>query len=331
MKQLDVETGEPRQVARGHPHMMQALDHGARIADRHRPDDRKRDMTDRIILLGTKGGPRLATGSSWPSSSVVEISGRPYIVDCGMGVTRQFVEAGYALADVHTIVLTHLHSDHCLELGPLLHTVWCSSPKRSIPVHGPPPLKRLVDGFFASMAYDIEMRMSDEKQQSPHDMFTPFEYAEGPVFRDDLVEVTALQVVHPPLTDTYALRFRSENSTVVFSGDTCYFPPLAEFASGADVLVHEVMHLEGTERMCARLKEIKPNLMAHMMAAHTFGDDVGRIASAAGVGHLVVQHFTPSDDPEVGPKEFEALVRRTWSGSLTIGSDLAVIPIPGGH
>ena len=285
-------------------------------------------MTDKIVLLGTKGGPRLSIGSSWPSSSVVEVSGRPYIVDCGLGVTRQFVEAGYALADVHTIVLTHLHSDHCLELGPLMHTVWCSSPKRDICIYGPPPLKQLVDRFFAAMAFDIEMRMGDEQQQDPRDMFKIVEFTEGFVLRDDIVEVTALQVVHPPLTDTYALKFRSADSTVVFSGDTSYFPPLAEFAKGADLLVHEVMHLEGTERMCARLKEIKPNLLAHMIAGHTFGDDVGRIASAAGVGHLVLQHFTPSDDPETGPREFEALVRQTWNGPLTVGSDLTVIPIP---
>ena len=60
-------------------------------------------------MLGTKGGPRLSAGSSWPSSSVVEFSGRPYIVDCGLGVTRQFVEAGYTLADVHTISVSYTH------------------------------------------------------------------------------------------------------------------------------------------------------------------------------------------------------------------------------
>ena len=284
-------------------------------------------MADRITLLGTKGGPRLSTGSSWPSSSVLELSGRPYIVDCGIGVTRQFVEAGYTLADVHTILLTHLHSDHCLELGPLLHTVWCTSPKREIRVYGPSPLGKLVDGFFAAMAFDIEMRMKDERQCDPQDMFICAEYTEGCVFRDDVVTVTALKVVHPPVTDTYALKFQSRGKIVVFSGDTSYFPPLAEFARGADVLVHEVMHRKGTERMCSRLKEVKPNLMAHMIAGHTFGEDVGRIANAAGVKRLVLQHFTPSDDPAVGPSEFAALVRRTWDGPLTVGSDLSVIAI----
>ena len=85
-------------------------------------------MADRNILLGTKGGPRLTAGSSWPSSSAIEISGRPYVIDCGMGVTRQFGEAGFSLADVDTILVTHLHSDHCLELGPFLHTTLCVVP-----------------------------------------------------------------------------------------------------------------------------------------------------------------------------------------------------------
>ena len=286
----------------------------------------KSAMTDKIILLGTKGGPRLTTGSSWPSSSVIDVAGRPYIVDCGMGVTRQFVEAGYTLADVHTILLTHLHSDHCLELGPLLHTIWVSSPKREIKVHGPSGTARVIDRFFEAMAYDIDMRMQDERQKDPQGMFTCTEFGKGLVLRDDLVEVTALRVVHPPLTDTFALKFQAAGKVVVFSADTSYFPPLADFASGADVLIHEVMHREGAERMCHRLKSIKPNLMEHMIAAHTPGDDVGRIATAAKVKHLVVQHFTPSDDPLTGPDEFAALVRETWSGPLTIGSDLAEIP-----
>ena len=282
-------------------------------------------MTDKVILLGTKGGPRLTTGSAWPSSSVIEISGRPYLIDCGLGVTRQFVEAGYTLADVHTILLTHLHSDHCLELGPLLHTVWCSSPKRTVRIHGPNRTKALVEKFFDSMAYDIGMRMADERQMDPSDMFEVTEYSEGPVFSDDLVHVTALEVVHPPV-ETYSLKLRTSEKIVVLSGDTSYFPPLSDFAAGADVLVHEVMHREGTERMCDRLKDIKPNLMAHMVASHTLGDDVGRIASRAGVKHLVLNHFTPSDDSRTGPGEFEALVRQTWDGPLTVGADLTVIP-----
>ena len=144
---------------------------------------------DKVILLGTKGGPRITTGSSWPSSSVVELSGRPYLVDCGMGVTRQFVEAGYDLGQINTILLTHLHSDHCLELGPLLHTIWVSSPERKIKVYGPPGTSNLVVKFYEAMSYDIDMRIADEKQKNPRGMANCMEFQEGLVFKDDLVYI----------------------------------------------------------------------------------------------------------------------------------------------
>lgn len=282
---------------------------------------------DRLVLLGTKGGPRLTTGSSWPSASVLEVSGRPYVVDCGMGVTRQFVDAGYLLHQLHTVILTHLHSDHCLELGPLLHTAWTSSPKHTVRVHGPEGTRALVDAFFLALSFDIGVRMADERQADPSDMFPVAEYSEGLVLEDDFVRVSALRVDHPPVTECFALKFEAERSTVVFSSDTAHFPPLAEFAAGADVLVHEAMHREGTLRMCERLAPIKPNLYEHMIAGHTFADDAGRIATEAGVGRLVLQHFTPSDDPGTTPAHFEELARRTWSGPLTIGHDLQVIPL----
>ena len=281
----------------------------------------------KLVLLGTKGGPRLTTGSPWPTSMVLEVSGRPYIIDAGLGVTRQFVEAGYALDDVHTIVITHHHSDHMLELGPLMHTIWTSSPPRKIRVLGPAPLVQSVDLFFQSMAFDVGVRMADEKQADPREMFECREFGEGPVMQDDLAQITALRVVHPPVSECYALKVQAAGKTVVFSSDTRFFPPLAEFAKGADVLVHEAMHREGMERMCARLKSIKPDLHAHMVAAHSSGEDAGRIATAAGVGHLVLNHLIPLDDPAIGPAQFEAEVRKSWNGKLTVGRDLLKIEL----
>ncbi len=282
---------------------------------------------DRIVLLGTRGGPRITTGGAWPSSSVLEISGRPYLVDAGLGVTRQFVEAGYKLDDVHTIAITHHHSDHNLELGPLLHTVWTSSKPRKIRIYAPAGIKRVLEGFLHSNAYDIETRKADEKQADIADMIEANEYAQGRVFTDELVEVDALRVVHPPVEQCFALRFRTESKTVVFSSDTCFFPPLAKFAQGADVLVHEAMLREGVEKMCARLSAVKPNLLEHVIAGHTFAQDAGRIATRAGVRHLALNHLTPCDEPGFAADHFRRAVRETWDGPLTVGSDLAVIPL----
>ena len=80
----------------------------------------------------------------------------------------------------------------------------------------------------------------------------------------------------------------------MFSGDTAYFPPLAAFAKGADILVHEVMYGPALEDLVRR----NPNaatLMAHLKASHTLTDDVGRIATEAGVKTLVLSHLVPAD------------------------------------
>ena len=50
-----------------------------------------------------------------------------------------------------------------------------------------------------------------------------------------------MRVDHPPVTDCFALRFEHDGRSVVFSADTAFFPPLADFARGADILVHEAM------------------------------------------------------------------------------------------
>jgi len=45
-------------------------------------------MSDRLVCLGSKGGPALRPGGPWPSSSLLEFGGRTIVVDCGLGVTR---------------------------------------------------------------------------------------------------------------------------------------------------------------------------------------------------------------------------------------------------
>ena len=76
-------------------------------------------MTNAVTLLGTKGGPSLRKGSPSPSSSVLQIDSQTILIDCGIGATRALVEADISLSDLDAIIITHLHSDHLLDLGPL--------------------------------------------------------------------------------------------------------------------------------------------------------------------------------------------------------------------
>ena len=280
---------------------------------------------NKVVLLGTKGGPRMEKGLSWSTCSVIEVEGYPYIVDCGLGVTRQFVEAGYSLSQVDNIFITHHHSDHNLEFGPLVHTLWTSGTSDQVNVYGPKGTQNLLDGFLKSLEIDINVRIEDEKQRDLASIIKVSEISEGLVMEDERVKVTALKVVHGLLENCFAFKFETKDKKVVFSGDTIYFPPLIEFSKDADLLVHEVMLERGINVLAERLKKVKPNLIDHLMISHTTAEDAAKLAKEANVKHMVFNHYVPHIPKEFPNSEFVDAAKRVWGGKITAGYDLCEI------
>lgn len=283
-------------------------------------------MTNRLVLLGTKGGPAIRPGGPWPTSSLLELGGRTIVVDCALGVTRGLTDAGISLKQLDLIFITHLHSDHVLELAPLIHTAWTAGLATPVKVFGPAGTADYWRGFLQSMAFDIDIRIVDEGRPDIRGLVTVVEFGEGSVLAENGMSVAALRVDHPPVTECFALRLEHGAKSVVFSADTAYFPPLADFARGADILVHEAMLEEGVERLVARTGN-GARLREHLMASHTLAADAGRIAKAANVGRLVLNHLIPADDPEFGEADWVTAVRKTWTGGLTIGRDGLVVVV----
>lgn len=275
---------------------------------------------DRLVILGSKGGPAIRPGGPSPTSSLIEIGGRRCVVDCGLGVTRGLVEAGVVLKDLDLVFVTHMHSDHVLELGPLLHTAWTTGLARPVKVYGPADLAQYWDGFLESMRYDIDLRIEDEGRPDLRSLVEIHLLREGDVpLGDETLSVRALRVDHPPVTDCFALRFETAGWSVVFSSDTAYFPPLAEFAKGCDVLIHEAM----LERGVDRIVEITGNgerLREHLLASHTMAPDAARIATAAGTKKLVLNHLIPADLPGFEKEEWLEATK-AFAGETIVSRD----------
>lgn len=284
------------------------------------------ETPNQITLLGVKGGPAIRQGGAMPTSSLLQFGGQTILIDCGIGVARSTVHAGVSLLDIDAIFITHLHSDHVLELGPLLYTAWTTGLNRTVRVYAPDGIEGYWNGFLQAMAFDYAIRLDDEGRPPLRNLVEVTTYGPGPITEIDGVSVTAFRVDHPPVTDCFALRFEADGKSVVFSADTCYFPPLAEFAKGATILVHEAMLTAGVEKLVARTPGAG-RLREHLMASHTPADDAGRIASAAMVGKLVLNHLVPADDTDFGESDWKAEVAKTWNGSVTIGHDGLTIPI----
>src|ERR1700716_1549866 len=283
----------------------------------------------RIVFLGTKGGPRVAMGASNPANLLM-VYDTPFVIDCGMGVSRRLVDAGVPLSSVKYIFISHHHSDHNLEYGNLFYNAWASG--LSTPIHsfGPRGIEAMTRTYWELNKFDVETRIEDEGRPDPRKLLIAKDITEdGVVLQTEDVKVTAFRTPHPPITDNFAYKFETPDGTIVFSSDTAYNPKLAEFAKGADVLVHEALHLPAVDRLVIKIKN-GATLKKHLLASHTTTEDVGRIAAAAGVKVLVLSHFVPGDDPLVTDDNWTADVKKNFSGKIIVAKDLMQLATPVG-
>ena len=288
--------------------------------------DRPKPRT-RIVFLGTKAGPRVSLNASNPAN-LVQVNGTPYVIDCGMGVSRQLVAAGVPIPSVKNIFITHFHSDHSLEYGNLVYNAWAAGLSTPIHSYGPKGLIRYSFTYWELNRFDIETRVEDEGRPDLRKLLIAKEVEEdGLVMKDENVKVTAFRTPHPPIVDNFAYKFETPDGTIVFSSDTAFNPKLAEFAKGADVLVHEVLYEPAVDRLVIKTKN-GATLKKHLMDSHTTTDDVGRIAAMAGVKVLVLSHFVPGDDPLVTDDNWTEGVKKNFSGKVIVAKDLMELTLP---
>lgn len=279
----------------------------------------------RLILLGTRGGPRVSEIRRANPATLIMVDDIPFLVDCGYGVSRQLLSAGITLNRLRYIFITHHHSDHNLEYGPLLYNSWIAGLTKQVDSFGPPGLERMTHDFFSYQKYDIETRIADEGRRDLRKLVRARDFnTSGMVLETDQVKVSARRVRHPPIEHAYAYRFDTPERSIVISGDTAYSPELAEFAKGTDILVHEVMYLPGIDALLKTNPHAK-KLREHLLASHTLPTEVGRVAEEAGVKTLVLSHFVPGDDLSITDEQWTADARKHFKGPIIIGKDLMEI------
>jgi ribonuclease BN (tRNA processing enzyme) len=275
----------------------------------------------RLVLLGTGGGPTPKPNRAAPSQVIV-IDGDAYVIDCGNGVARQMVLAGVPVSSLRNVFITHQHSDHNADYGNLIWLSWATTLAAKVGTYGPPPLREMTRLFLEMNDYDIKTRMADEGRPPLKNLIDAHEIdSDGPVMQDKNVKVTAALVEHPLVKPAFAYRFDCPDRSIVISGDTGPSENLVRLAKGADVLVHEAMYLPAIEQLIAR-ESNATTLRAHLIASHTSTEDVGRIATEAGVKTLVLSHLVPGGPPIIPDQVWYDAVRPHFQGELVVGRDL---------
>jgi len=285
----------------------------------------------RLITLGTQGGPMPFAARAQPANALV-VNDRVYLIDAGNGVTQQLVKAGLDHRRVGHIFITHNHDDHNADWGTLMGLQWATGRRQPTHVYGPAGTQDMLKGFLAYFKPNARIRMADAKgMAAPETQFQAHDYpGDGEVYKDDLITVTAAENCHfgkggagdSGLDHSYSLRIQTPDKVIVFSGDTGQCAAVAALAKGADLMIHEVIDLALIDKaMSAQLPPaIAQGLMRHMREEHTTAEDVGRLAKAAGVKRLVLNHVIPGgDEPD---SVYLDPVRKHYDGPVTVARDL---------
>lgn len=273
-----------------------------------------------FVLLGT-GCPNCDPLRLGPSN-LVRHGEHAFLVDCGSGVTQRLVQAGTPGRDIEALLLTHLHSDHTVDLLQLIMSSWHQARPKPQRIYGPKGTKRFVDGLMAFWQPEFEQRIAHERRPSTVALQVEVEEIEdGEIIRHDDMVVRAVRVEHSPIRNAFGFVFEAEGRKLAFSGDTAYCPALIEAARGADALVHECfIHREMEIIPGVRTREGTDAVASY----HTLSSEVGKVAREAGAKCLVLNHFVPTRFDRAA---LLAEVRRDYDGPIVIGEDLLAIDI----
>jgi len=202
------------------------------------------------------------------SCYLVEHDGFALVLDMGsgaLGPLHRYLDPCH----VDTVLLSHLHADHFLDMCPLfvVRRYQPSGMPASLPVYGP---RDTADRLQAAYGSEPEPLLGE--------VFSIANYPDGE-FSVGPFSVTAVPVVHP--VESFALRISAGGRTLVYSGDTAPCPQLVSIAEGADVALFEASFRDGDD---------------YPAGLHMTARQAAEQAQQAGVARLILTHLVAWHD-----------------------------------
>lgn len=191
-----------------------------------------------------------------------------HLVDTGWCAALKMREYGFDPLALESIILTHFHQDHYIGLPQLLFYIGLRKrPGPPLNIVGPSEnLQRVVEATDAFLQVPRFPELAVNRKLVPLTAGDKFELPDLRFETFAARHVSGTNRIEQALV--YKVTDKASGACAVFTGDTHHHPPIAEFAKGASLLIHD--------------------------GAHTAPKDAARIAQQAGVSRLVLIHYTQS-------------------------------------
>ena len=281
----------------------------------------------KLTFLGT-GAPRPSPKRYGPSI-LLEAGDTKLLVDAGPGMRQRIFQAGgfELLTDIDTVLITHLHFDHTIELPNLWLTGWLFGRKKNMQVYGPEGTEEFMNHFEQAFDWDLRYRYLTNVHVEGSDLITT-DIQPGVFYNKNGIKITAFDVAHLPMDPdteellglegaTFGYRVDYKGRSVVFSGDTRSLPgsKIIEISKGVDVLVHETQIPYPGDSKEAKLANV--SMIVHSspeQVAYVFNETRPRL----GIYHHIIPPETTRD---------ELLGMTDYDGRMEVAEDLMTLMI----
>lgn len=273
-------------------------------------------MSIKLTILGFNSA--VPKQNSAPTSQLLEISNRLFLIDCGEGTQIQLRNAKAKFSRINHIFISHLHGDHVFGLIGLISTFQLLGKETPLYIFGP----KGIQDFIMNQLKHTQARCSFELK------FKELKSKESElIFEDDKVEVHTIPLDHRIYTNGYLFKEKVKprrlnieavknypeievcdynnlkngkdyvlsNGEVIpnekltfdpprslsyaFCSDTRYKPDIVPIIQNVDLLYHEATFLD-------ELKEMA------VYTGHSTAKEAAMIAKQANAGQLIIGHFS---------------------------------------
>jgi len=270
----------------------------------------------KVTVLGS-GAPPVPQTERAGTSIAISVGDETILLDCGHRTVQRLMENRIDMTEITEVLFTHHHLDHNSGFFRFAILGWALG-RSHLNIYGPRGTTDLVKGMETS--YQEHIRSWREYGHPPDEGrgisdIETYEVDAEFTREFSTCDVTALPVRHNVETVAYRIDDRQNSDSIVFSGDTGSGTGLSEFASGADVLIHECNWISpGTllemddvaeEYLAPPFKQGYFDVLSDRLgsepdeetaAIHSTPAQAGETASAAGVDTLVLTHLNPYRD-----------------------------------